>query len=89
MQFEYFDLVKVLKDIDSKKGGSIDYNDFSKWMGGVIHKSEGFYFRHDSVKNPSFESGVGKRAAAEARKRKHSKMTPREVEQAIVKKIEF
>ena len=58
-------------------------------MGGVIHKSEGFYFRHDSVKNPSYESGAGKREAAEIRKKKHSKMTPAEIEKAIVKKIEF
>jgi hypothetical protein len=34
----------------------IGYTDFSKWVGNAIHMSEGFYFRHDSVKNPQFES---------------------------------
>jgi len=29
-------------------------------MGGVIHQSEGFYFRHDSVKNPLFERNFKK-----------------------------
>lgn len=29
--------------------------DFSKWLGNAIHMSEGFYFRHDSVKNPQYE----------------------------------
>ena len=55
MLFDYFDLVKVLKDLDSTGQGSLNYNDFTKWMGGVIHKSEGFYFRHDSIKNPGFD----------------------------------
>lgn len=42
-------------DKDSKREGKISYADFSKWMGGVIHQSEGFYFRHDSMKNPQYE----------------------------------
>jgi hypothetical protein len=29
--------------------------DFSRWLGNAIHMSEGFYFRHDSVKNPQYE----------------------------------
>ena len=29
--------------------------DFSKWLGNSIHQSEGFYFRHDSIKNPQYE----------------------------------
>lgn len=29
--------------------------DFSKWLGNSIHMSEGFYFRHDSIKNPQYE----------------------------------
>ena len=44
-----------MKDKDSRKKGCLSYADFSKWMGVVIHQSEGFYFRHDSIKNPPFE----------------------------------
>ena len=52
----YNDLKKIIVDKDSKKRGMIGYTDFSKWVGNAIHMSEGFYFRHDSVKNPQFES---------------------------------
>ena len=78
----------MLKDIDSKKQGSLNYNDFCKWMGGAIHKSEGFYFRHDSIKNPIFEQKEIKREMKEEITRRR-KMTAQEVEKAIVKKIEF
>ena len=46
------DLKKLLIDKDHKKLGRLGYMDFSKWLGNSIHLSEGFYFRHDSVKNP-------------------------------------
>jgi hypothetical protein len=48
----YDDLKKLLIDKDTKKIGKLSYTDFSRWMGTVIHQSEGFYFRHDSSKNP-------------------------------------
>ncbi len=48
----YEDLKKLITDKDSKKAGRINYNDFSRWLGSSIHMSEGFFFRHDSVKNP-------------------------------------
>jgi hypothetical protein len=48
----YNDLKKIVIDKDSRKKGMISYADFSKWVGNAIHQSEGFYFRHDSVKNP-------------------------------------
>ena len=51
----YNDLKKIMIDKDSKKQGKIGYSDFSKWLGSAIHMSEGFYFRHDSVKNPFYE----------------------------------
>lgn len=50
--FSYNDLKKLITDKDSKKVGKIGYTDFSKWVGNSIHMSEGFYFRHDSIKNP-------------------------------------
>lgn len=46
------DLKKLIVDKDSKRGGRLGYKDFSRWLGGAIHMSEGFYFRHDSIKNP-------------------------------------
>jgi len=50
--FEFKDLKKLISDKDNKKIGKISYADFSKWMGGTIHQSEGFFFRHDSIRNP-------------------------------------
>lgn len=44
-----------MEDKDSKKLGKIDYSDFSRWFAGCIHQVSGFYFRHDSSKNPEFE----------------------------------
>lgn len=35
----YNDLKKLMKDKDSKKEGRISYNDFSKWLGNVIHST--------------------------------------------------
>lgn len=58
----YNDLKKLVIDKDSKKIGKIGYTDFSKWVGNAIHMSEGFYFRHDSVKNPQFEHNLEKSA---------------------------
>jgi Ca2+-binding EF-hand superfamily protein len=48
----YNDLKKLITDKDHKKDGKIGYMDFSKWLGNAIHMSEGFYFRHDSIRNP-------------------------------------
>jgi len=57
-EFDFKDLQKLIVDKDSKRRGRISYADFSKWMGGVIHQSEGFYFRHDSQKNPQYEKNL-------------------------------
>jgi Ca2+-binding EF-hand superfamily protein len=51
----YNDLKKLINDKDHKKEGRLGYMDFSKWLGNAIHMSEGFYFRHDSIKNPQYE----------------------------------
>ena len=47
-------------DKDHKKQGRLGYMDFSKWLGNAIHMSEGFYFRHDSIKNPQYEQFLEK-----------------------------
>lgn len=54
---DYEDLLKLLKTKDRNGKGEIDFTDFSKWFGSAIHKSEGFYFRHDSkCVNPQFNA---------------------------------
>jgi len=58
----YNDLKKIMIDKDHKKQGKIGYSDFSKWLGSAIHMSEGFYFRHDSIKNPFYERNLEKMA---------------------------
>jgi hypothetical protein len=45
----------LIVDKDNRKQGKLGYMDFSKWLGNAIHMSEGFYFRHDSIKNPMYE----------------------------------
>jgi hypothetical protein len=53
----------------------LNYPDFSRWLGPAIHQAEGFIFRHDSKKNPGYESylalqerlkGADKEAAAQS-----------------------
>ena len=48
----YNDLKKLIMDKDPQKSGRLGYSEFSKWLGGTIHQTAGFYFRHDSQKNP-------------------------------------
>ena len=57
-EFIFEDLKKLILEKDSTKRGKLGYSDFSKWVGNSIHHSEGFYFRHDSVKNPQFEKNL-------------------------------
>ena len=54
-EFNFNDLKKLISEKDSSGLGRLGYTDFSKWVGNSIHQSEGFYFRHDSVKNPQYE----------------------------------
>ena len=49
-------VTKLLEVKDRNGKGRLDFGDFSKWFGSAIHKSEGFYFRHDTKKvNPEFD----------------------------------
>jgi hypothetical protein len=54
------DLETLMKNRDVRKKGRIDFKDFCRWVGTTIEPSEGFYFRHDSVKNPQYEQNVKK-----------------------------
>ena len=56
---EFEDLQKLLCVKDRNGKGRIDFTDFTKWFGSAIHKSEGFYFRHDSkMVNPPFNANA-------------------------------
>ena len=85
----YNELKKLMIDKDSKKLGKINYSDFSKWLGNAIHMSEGFYFRHDSKKNPQYEMNEEK----DARNKKDDKYKAQKVlltgdlEKKIIEKI--
>lgn len=88
--FDYVDLVKILEDLDSNRRGTINYNDFCKWMGGAIHKSEGFIFRHDSKKNPPFEANLKQLETKDkVKKQATKKLTTPEVMAQLAKKVEF
>ncbi len=51
-KINYDDLKKLISDKDTRNKGRVNYQDFSRWVGSSIHMPEGFYFRHDSKKNP-------------------------------------
>lgn len=87
--FDFFDLTKILEDLDSKHMGTLNYSDFCRWMGGAIHKSEGFYFRHDSAVNPPFEANMTKIRNSQKQKEAENVMSTDEIKKHFVKKIEF
>jgi hypothetical protein len=55
-ELNFDDLKKLIDSKSSVKKGFITYEDFSGWVGNCIHLSEGFFFRHDSARNPFFEN---------------------------------
>ena len=57
-KLDFNDLKMLIKTKDSKRRGLLNYTDFSKWMGNTIEPSEGFFFRHDSIKNPQYEMNL-------------------------------
>jgi len=82
-------------DKDHKKQGRLGYMDFSKWLGNAIHMSEGFYFRHDSIKNPQYERFLeGWESGAKADDKKQAKDALmqgdfQQLEYKILEKIKF
>jgi hypothetical protein len=36
--------------------GTVSYNNFRKWMSSTIEPKEEYYFRHDAIDNPAFNS---------------------------------
>jgi len=54
-----FTVLKMLIKLRTKRTDSrINYTDFSSWFGADIEPVEGFYFRHDSMKNPQYEKNL-------------------------------
>jgi len=87
---DYNDLKKLIRDKDSKKIGKIGYTDFSKWVGNTIHLSEGFYFRHDSIKNPQFEQQLEKQENsqnAKSKKMAQDSLINQNLEKTVLDKI--
>ena len=90
--FEFKDLKKLIHDKDSRRVGRISYADFSKWMGGTIHQSEGFFFRHDSIKNTQFERNLS--AYNQRQERNRSSIVTKQIGdmdiyQTVLEKIKF
>ena len=52
IEVSYDDISKLIRERDQTKMGRLNYEDFSAWVGNCIHQSEGFFFRHDSIRNP-------------------------------------
>jgi Ca2+-binding EF-hand superfamily protein len=53
VEIDYKDLEKIISERANGKP-VLNYSDFSKWMGNAIQQAEGYYFRHDSKKNPEY-----------------------------------
>lgn len=86
----YNDLKKLMIEKDATKTGRLNYPDFSKWLGGSIHMSESFYFRHDSMKNPGYEKALEKLARDEPdRKKATEHFYDKDIEFKILEKIKF
>ncbi|CDW71437.1 ef-hand calcium-binding domain-containing protein 6 [Stylonychia lemnae] len=87
-EFIFNDLKKLIMEKDSSKQGKLGYSDFSKWVGNSIHQSEGFYFRHDSVKNPQFERNLENQGHINEMKKEISTQLMNEgLEKTIIEKI--
>lgn len=69
-KLDFRDLRTLIVNRDSKRIGRINFKDFCKWMGGVIEPTETFYFRHDSLRNPTYEESRKNDNAKHAKSKK-------------------
>lgn len=53
--FDYTLLEILIKMRTSNLGTRVYYKDFCSWLGSTVEPTEGYYFRHDSMKNPQYE----------------------------------
>jgi len=90
LKIDYDDLKKLIKDKDSKGRGQLSYADFSRWIGSTINQPEGFYFRHDSSKNPQYDSQQTKyHEAVGAFKKATDPIKQSDLEAKIFTKIQY
>lgn len=59
-QIDYIDLRKLIIDKSRSNSDNLNCADFTRWVGESIHHREGFYFRHDSLRNPNFDQHITK-----------------------------
>jgi len=87
----FIDLKKLMMDKDHLKRGKLNYSDFSRWLGSAIHMSEGFLFRHDSVKNPMYERNLAKQDFNKGSDKKEAAqcLLKGDIEAKILEKIMF
>ena len=83
--------LKQLMVHKGKQKGYLDFTDFSKWMGSAIQPSGGFFFRHDSIRNPQYEENLDK---VINHNEKHTrivrdKMTEDDFLKTFVEKVQF
>ena len=81
---------KLIIDKDSSGKGRLGYADFSKWVGNSIHQSEGFYFRHDSIKNPQYEQQMDSEEQKRHNRNKEEasrQLMERTLEKTVIEKI--
>lgn len=51
-RFDYTLLEILIKMRTANLGTKVFYKDFCAWLGSSVEPTEGYYFRHDSMKNP-------------------------------------
>ena len=87
--FNYKDLSKLICSKTENGRGCLSYTDFSKWLGTSIHLSEGFYFRHDSVKNPQLDKHleIQDKLKGEDRRQAATSIQTGNIEARIIEKI--
>lgn len=86
-----FSELKQLMIHKGHKNGLLDYTDFSKWVGSSIEPSAGFYFRHDSIRNPQYEMNLEKLQKKNEKNTKivRDKMTETNFLGKFIEKVQF
>lgn len=86
-----FDELEQLMTQRGKKKGFLDFRDFSRWMGISIQPSGGFFFRHDSVRNPQYEINLEKLLSKNEKNIKivRDKMTQNDFLKKFIEKVQF
>ncbi len=65
-RFDYTLLEILIKMRTTNLGTRVYYKDFCAWLGSTVEPTEGYYFRHDSMKNPQYELNMQKSRESQA-----------------------